>query len=59
MYSHVDGFCSVFRLLALFKRVCRKYLNRYPEAVVDHINMWREIYDEEDVGTQNDMFWRR
>ena len=40
------SFCSSSEVLELYKNVCRKYLNCYPEMIASQINLYRELFDE-------------
>ena len=53
LLDHMVVFAGEDRMLALFKRVCRRYLHRYPEAVVFYIHLWRDMYDEEYAEAQS------
>lgn len=41
-------FCADNRMLELFKKVCRKYLDIYPETIVFQINQYKEMYEEDE-----------
>lgn len=35
-------------MLSLFKRVCRRFYNQYPEIITDYILFYKEMYEEEE-----------
>lgn len=46
----LDGLVSVCisdEMLNLFKQVCRKFYNRYPEIIMDYIIFYKKMYGEE------------
>lgn len=50
MTIRVDGLVSICmsdEMLNLFKRVCRKFYNQYPEMITDYVIFYKEIYEEE------------
>ena len=40
-------FCGEENMLRLFKQICRKYYEMYPEMVTSEINSYRDIYDND------------
>ena len=52
--SHLlDGmldFAGASKMLAMYKRVLRRYLYVYPETVYGYVMAWREMYDADDRG---------
>ena len=38
--------CGTDKMFGLFKKICRKYYDIYPEMVVSEIQAYREIYDD-------------
>ena len=38
----------VEKMLGLYKRVCRKYLDIYPGCIRDYIEAYREMWEDED-----------
>jgi hypothetical protein len=46
----LDGmldFCFDAEMLVLYKKLCRYYYNINPEATVDYVNIYREMWDNE------------
>ena len=41
------------KILGLYKRVCRKYLDAYPGCIRDYIEAYREMWGEEDTYGEN------
>ena len=39
--------CGTDKMLGLFKRICRRYYDIYPEMIVSEIQMYRESYDDD------------
>ena len=39
--------CLSDEMLNLFKRVCRKFYNRYPEIITDYVMFYKEMYEEQ------------
>jgi hypothetical protein len=47
----LDGmldFCGDKKMLLLYKKLCRYYVVINPSAVVDYINIYRELWDNEE-----------
>ena len=44
-------FCGEKNMLRLFKQICRKYYEIYPEMIASEINSYREIYDSDNFET--------
>ena len=45
----LDGLLSVCisdEMLSLFKQVCRKFYNQYPEIIADYVMFYKEMYEE-------------
>lgn len=38
--------CISDRMLTLYKRVCRRFYNQYPEVITDYMVLYKEIYGE-------------
>jgi hypothetical protein len=52
----LDGmldFCGDKKMLLLYKKLCRYYVAINPSAVVDYINIYRELWDSEDEQMDN------
>lgn len=46
----LDGLLSAYTsgdMTELFKKVCRKFYNQYPEMITDYIMFYKEMYDED------------
>ena len=46
----LDGLVSVClsdEMLSLFKQVCRKFYNQYPEIITDYVMFYKEMYEGE------------
>ena len=46
----LDGLVSVClsdEMLVLFKQVCRKFYNQYPEIITDYVMFYKEMYEGE------------
>ncbi|MCM1261233.1 MAG: hypothetical protein NC313_00825 [Butyrivibrio sp.] len=39
--------CMSDEMLHLFKRVCRKFYNQYPEIIADYVMLYKEMYEED------------
>lgn len=39
--------CMSDEMLSLFKRVCRRFYNQYPEIITDYVLFYKEMYEEE------------
>lgn len=49
--SVLDGLvsmCASDEMLGLFKRVCRKFYNQYPDIITDYVLFYKEMYEEGD-----------
>ena len=47
----LDGLLSVCirdEMLGLFKQVCRKFYNQYPESITDYVMFYKEMYEEQE-----------
>ena len=47
----IDGLVSVClsdEMLSLFKQVCRKFYNQYPEIITDYVMFYKEMYEEQE-----------
>lgn len=42
------SFCGTDDVLSLFKRICRRYLYLYPEMIYFEIQLYREMFEEEE-----------
>lgn len=45
----LDGLVSMCisdEMVNLFKRVCKKFYNQYPEIIADYVMFYKEIYEE-------------
>lgn len=40
--------CASDEMLGLFKRVCRKFYNQYPDIITDYVLFYKEMYEEEE-----------
>lgn len=38
--------CASNEMLSLFKRVCRKFYNQYPDMITDYVLFYKEMYEE-------------
>lgn len=47
LFDYLLDFAREDRMLALYKRVCRRYFRQYPSMIADHVYMWRDMYDED------------
>ena len=46
----LDGLVSMClsdEMLSLFKQVCRKFYNQYPEIITDYVMFYKEMYEGE------------
>ena len=43
-------FASEKKILGLYKRVCRKYFDVYPSCIIDYIEAYREIWEDDGYG---------
>lgn len=39
--------CMSDEMLQLFKRVCRRFYDQYPEIITDYVLFYKEMYEEE------------
>lgn len=39
--------CISDEMLNLFKRVCRKFYDQYPEIITDYVMFYKEMYEEQ------------
>ena len=46
LLDYMLGVCLDDRMLNLFKKVCRRYYNLYPEMIAFEILTYRELYDD-------------
>ena len=49
LLDHLLDFTSDEKILGLYKKVCRKYLDVYPGCIKDYIEAYRKMWEEEDV----------
>ena len=47
MLDYLLGFCSNDKVLMLYKKVCRTFVYKYPEAIQDYIKYYFEEYEPE------------
>lgn len=38
--------CASDEILGLFKWVCRKFYNQYPDSITDYVLFYKEMYEE-------------
>lgn len=38
--------CASNEMLGLFKRVCRKFYNQYPDIITDYVLFYKEMYED-------------
>lgn len=43
----VVSMCLSDEMLSLFKQVCRKFYNQYPEIITDYVMFYKEMYEGE------------
>jgi hypothetical protein len=48
IFDGMLGFCYDEDMLKLFKKLCRYYYDIDPQATADYINIYREMWDNED-----------
>jgi hypothetical protein len=48
IFDGMLGFCYDEDMLKLFKKLCRYYYDIDPHATADYINIYREMWDNED-----------
>lgn len=46
LLDYMVGICNDERMLRLFKRVCRSYIDIYPQVITAEIYTYREMYEE-------------
>ena len=46
LLDYMLGVCHDDRMLNLFKKVCRRYYNLYPEMIAFEILTYKELYDD-------------
>ncbi len=47
----LDGLVSMCMsddMLRLFKRICRRFYDQYPEIITDYVLFYKEMYEEEE-----------
>jgi len=49
------GFCFDYKILALYKKLCRYYFDISPEATVFYVAAYREMWDTQDPGKRHEM----
>ena len=47
LLDYLLDFACYEKMLRLYKRVCRKYLDVYPGCIKDYIEAYREMWEEE------------
>ena len=52
LLDYLLDFASDKNMLRLYKRVCRRYLNIYPDCIKSYIEAYREMWGEEDSRRQ-------
>ena len=53
LLDYLLDFARDEKMLGLYKRVCRKYLTIYPVCIKGYIEVYREMWGEEDSYGQN------
>ena len=53
LLDYLLDFACDEKMLGLYKRVCRKYLDAYPGCIRDYIEAYREMWGEEDTYGEN------
>ena len=53
LLDYLLDFACDEKMLRLYKRVCRKYLDVYPGCIKDYIEAYREMWEEEDTYGEN------
>ena len=53
LLDYLLDFACDEKILGLYKRVCRKYLDVYPGCIRDYIEAYREMWGEEDTYGEN------
>ena len=46
LLDYMVGICNDERLLEMFKRVCRNYIDIYPQMIMSEIYTYKEMYEE-------------
>lgn len=46
LLDYIVGFTGDGRMLKLFKQVCRRYYEQYPEMIASVILFYKEMYEE-------------
>ena len=46
LLDYMVGICNDERMLELFKRVCRSYIDTYPQMIMSEIRTYKEMYEE-------------
>ena len=46
LLDYMVGICNDERMLELFKRVCRSYIDIYPQMIMSEIRTCKEMYEE-------------
>ena len=46
LLDYMVGICNDERMLELFKRVCRSYIDIYPQMIATEIYAYKEMYEE-------------
>ena len=46
LLDYMVGICNNERMLELFKRVCRSYIDIYPQVIMSEIRTYKEMYEE-------------
>ena len=53
LLDHLLDFTSDEKILGLYKKICRKYLDVYPGCIKDYIEAYREMWEEEGTYGEN------
>ena len=53
LLDYLLDFACDEKMLRLYKRVCRKYLDVYPGCIRDYFEAYREMWGEEDTYGEN------
>ncbi len=53
LLDYLLDFACDEKILGLYKMVCRKYLDVYPDCIRDYIEAYREMWEEEDTYGEN------
>ena len=46
LLDYMVGICNDERMLEMFKRVCRSYIDIYPQVITAEIYTYKEMYEE-------------